>query len=406
MASITHIPANTQEQTLEGCIDEVAVFRSLGAIHASEQPDVGNPNRDLDLAPAGGQGRPATTAIEPGASTTMPECGESEERTGEPLGGQHGGDEVGRVTHASAEVGPLEGTSEFAATTRGNGRPSPAFQIYPDDWLSSSKIALMTPEEEAAYLRLLLYSWNSSDCSVPDDDRVLAIYTRLGASWKQCSANVKSCFVLREGRLCNLRLLDEWDKQNRFKNSKRQAGFESGRARRRQGLEKQGGSTPNSVRKEHGAKGNSPPVPRGHLAVPNTRRTKTNFSVRSSQFSDTPISPRGEERNHLAEPPLDERVDRLYRRHPKKKGRPLVESALLEILQKASEPEGLFAEIDRAHAAWCESADWTKEEGRWAPKLADWLVDQGWTGVPPDATTGVEYERYRDHWQGDVHDEE
>ena len=36
---------------------------------------------------------------------------------------------------------------------------SPAFQFYPNDWLSSPRITMMSPAEEGAYIRLLCYDW-------------------------------------------------------------------------------------------------------------------------------------------------------------------------------------------------------------------------------------------------------
>ena len=51
----------------------------------------------------------------------------------------------------------------------------PAFQFYPDAWLSSTDITLMTIAEEGAYHRLLCYAWQEEDCGLPDDDRQLAV---------------------------------------------------------------------------------------------------------------------------------------------------------------------------------------------------------------------------------------
>ena len=44
-----------------------------------------------------------------------------------------------------------------------------------------------------------------------------------------------------------------------------------------------------------------------------------------------------------------------------------------------------FREIDLAHAAWCVLDDWTKENGRYAPQLANWLQDEGYRAMPPVA---------------------
>ena len=57
---------------------------------------------------------------------------------------------------------------------------SPAFQVYPGEWLSSQDIMLMTPSQEGAYIRLLFIAWLSDDCGLPDDDEQLASLSRLG----------------------------------------------------------------------------------------------------------------------------------------------------------------------------------------------------------------------------------
>lgn len=44
---------------------------------------------------------------------------------------------------------------------------SPAFQFYPQDYLSSSRVAEMTLEEEGAYIRLICYCWTTG--SIPAD---------------------------------------------------------------------------------------------------------------------------------------------------------------------------------------------------------------------------------------------
>lgn len=85
--------------------------------------------------------------------------------------------------------------------------------------------------------------------------------------------------------------------------------------------------------------------------------------------------------------PLDEWVERLYGRHPKKRGKPLVEAACVAILNKCRaagrDALALFQQIDRIHAPWCASEDWTKENAKYCPQLAVWLSDEGWTAGPP-----------------------
>lgn len=72
---------------------------------------------------------------------------------------------------------------------------SPAFQFYPKDWLSSTDISLMTPEQEGAYIRLICHMWDDEDCSLPDDDQKLAQLSRLGDRWGDLMEPIKSAFM-------------------------------------------------------------------------------------------------------------------------------------------------------------------------------------------------------------------
>lgn len=75
--------------------------------------------------------------------------------------------------------------------------------------------------------------------------------------------------------------------------------------------------------------------------------------------------------------------ERLYDRHPKKRDLVLVEHECMRLwAQKNGDALDLFREIDRVHELWCASEGWTKENGRYAPKLAEWLSDRGWTKIP------------------------
>ena len=89
----------------------------------------------------------------------------------------------------------------------------PAFQFYPSNWLSSDAITMMTPEQEGAYIRLLARCWNSKDCTLPDDDASLAVFSRLADRWLQVGMAVRKQFVPVEGldgRITNLTLRAQW----------------------------------------------------------------------------------------------------------------------------------------------------------------------------------------------------
>jgi hypothetical protein len=70
-------------------------------------------------------------------------------------------------------------------------------------------------------------------------------------------------------------------------------------------------------------------------------------------------------------------AERMYALHPKKKDLPL----LPETLENSARVKPL-AEIERVHALWCATEDWTKNNGRFAPSLPQWLIDRGYTQEP------------------------
>ena len=120
---------------------------------------------------------------------------------------------------------------------------SPAFQFYPNEWLGSTKVMLMTPEEEGAYIRLLCIAWNDPTCSLPDDDDQLAVLSRLNERWfKGGSTKVRACFRKRGNRLYNDRLLAERKKQKEWREKSRAGGIASANARKNKAKRSKGGS--------------------------------------------------------------------------------------------------------------------------------------------------------------------
>ena len=92
---------------------------------------------------------------------------------------------------------------------------SPAFQFYPDDFLGSSKVAVMSAQEVGVYLLLLCMDWN--DGGIAYNPRLLARYCRVTeAEFTQAWEVVGQCFVERDGRFWNPRLERERDKQAKF----------------------------------------------------------------------------------------------------------------------------------------------------------------------------------------------
>ena len=123
---------------------------------------------------------------------------------------------------------------------------SPAFQFYPNDWLSSPKIMLMTPAEEGAYIRLLAICWMNGH--LPSDDESLAELSRLKEGWfNGSSVKIKKCFTERGSKLYNERLSKERGKQRKWRKKCREGGLNSGKVRKQQVLrakKKPKGSSP------------------------------------------------------------------------------------------------------------------------------------------------------------------
>ncbi len=109
---------------------------------------------------------------------------------------------------------------------------APAFQFYPGDWLSSTKITLMTPAEEGGYIHLLAHEWGEDDCGLPDDDIELAVLSRLGKAWGDGSGEkIRRCFFLKDNRLYNDRLLKEKKKQEEWRKKSSEGGIKGAKAR-------------------------------------------------------------------------------------------------------------------------------------------------------------------------------
>lgn len=94
---------------------------------------------------------------------------------------------------------------------------SPAFQFYPDDFLGSSKVAVMTPTEIGVYVLLLCMDWNGH--GITYNPKLLARFCRVSESeFLSAWEVVGPCFEAREdGKLYNPRLVREREKQAAYR---------------------------------------------------------------------------------------------------------------------------------------------------------------------------------------------
>jgi len=120
-----------------------------------------------------------------------------------------------------------------------NSHRPPAFQWYVKDWLTSKKRAVMSLEQQGAYLNLLCHCWDSADCSLPGDDAALAALSEARDRWSTIGPEVRACFIVhpkQPDRLTNKRLLFEFKQLCRKRRERQKSGqiggANSGRSRR------------------------------------------------------------------------------------------------------------------------------------------------------------------------------
>lgn len=231
---------------------------------------------------------------------------------------------------------------------------SPAFQLYVNDWLSSPHITLMSPAEEGAYIRLLCYAWADPDCSLPDEDEILARLSRLGEGWfKGGSINIRKCFVphpAKQHRLVNLRLLTERQKQQEWRSKSRLGGILSGKSRR---SDAKGGST--TLEAKHGS-----------LVEPNPN---TSSSSSSSEIKNTLRVQRGTLLNGQRFT-----FEIFWRAYPKKRNKGQAERAWATLNADDVLVGFMLRKIEHAK----QSAEWIKDRGKFIPYPATWLNAKGW----------------------------
>jgi uncharacterized protein YdaU (DUF1376 family) len=110
----------------------------------------------------------------------------------------------------------------------------PYFQFYPDDFASDGKVEAMSTEEVGAYMLLLCKAWREKPAgSIPDDDRVLARWTRLSTvRWTACRPAVLAAFELAaDGRFYQKRLRREHDKFRAFQRKRAESAKTAAEAR-------------------------------------------------------------------------------------------------------------------------------------------------------------------------------
>jgi uncharacterized protein YdaU (DUF1376 family) len=85
----------------------------------------------------------------------------------------------------------------------------PALQLWTDAYLGDT--THLTTIEHGAYLLLLMAAWRTGDCSLPDDDKMLARFCRLSMKqWARIKPIMLTFWQVENGRWRQRRLTDEW----------------------------------------------------------------------------------------------------------------------------------------------------------------------------------------------------
>lgn len=108
--------------------------------------------------------------------------------------------------------------------------PSPAFQFYPKDFLTSSTVRLMSMEARGVYITLLAMSWldGALPTSVDDLAKLAGCSAR---KLKKIWPNIANAFTLTDAGYVNIRLEKEREKQRGLKAESSEKGRKGAEAR-------------------------------------------------------------------------------------------------------------------------------------------------------------------------------
>lgn len=106
----------------------------------------------------------------------------------------------------------------------------PALPLWTDAYIADTQH--LTNEEHGVYLRLLMFAWRTPDCSLPDDDRRLALMVGVTPKkWASLKNAVMVFWSLEDGRWMQKRLTSEREFVERNRKQKSAAGFASSEAK-------------------------------------------------------------------------------------------------------------------------------------------------------------------------------
>lgn len=127
---------------------------------------------------------------------------------------------------------PCDEVAEMADTDSTPGK-APAFQFYPNDFLSDANVIVMTLQERGAYITLVCICWQQG--GLPSDvDRLARLCGAPAATFRRLWPAIAPCFRTVAGgqRLLHPRLERERQKQRAFRKSQSDKGKLGGRPKK------------------------------------------------------------------------------------------------------------------------------------------------------------------------------
>jgi hypothetical protein len=85
---------------------------------------------------------------------------------------------------------------------------------------------------------------------------------------------------------------------------------------------------------------------------------------------------------------IEDWIESVIVRHPNKRDLGIARTYLCEC--SGIEGAAWRAEFDRVHKLWCRTSAWVEKQGAYAPKLAAWVLDQGWKYPPPETKSELQ----------------
>lgn len=106
----------------------------------------------------------------------------------------------------------------------------PALPLWTDAYIADTQH--LTNEEHGAYLRLLMFAWRTPNCSLPDDDKRLAIMIGVTPKkWATIKQTVMQFWTLKDGQWTQKKLGAERERVEASRAQKTAAGVRSAEAR-------------------------------------------------------------------------------------------------------------------------------------------------------------------------------